>query len=171
MGNPYVVAGAGDAWRAEAAAAGRRGTQRLLDVRTLTPGDDVRAALALGEGELAVLRSRLMLLDDVPVEIADSFYPASFAANTPLAGEGKIRGGAVAVLRKLGRAAAEVTESITARLPDPAEVDILGISPTDPLLVLSRVSYDDAGNAVEFAVNRMVAARSNPVEYRLKVTP
>jgi DNA-binding GntR family transcriptional regulator len=167
VGNPYVVAGAGDAWKAEAAAAGRRGTQRLLDVRTLTPSDEVRAALALGEGELAVVRSRLMLLDDVPVEIADSFYPASLAASTPLAAPAKIKGGAVAVLASLGRAAASVIETITARLPRPDELDNLQIGPTEPLLVLMRISLDKGGLAVEYAVNRMVAGRTEPLEYRM----
>ena len=171
MGNPYVVAGAGDAWRAEAAASGRRGTQRLLEVRTLAPGDEVRAALALGEGELAVLRSRLMLLEDVPVEIAESFYPASFAVGTPLSASGKIRGGAVAVLASLGRAAAEVAEAITACLPTPSEMDILAIDRGEPLLLQTRISYDKSGEPVEYSVNRMVARRSRPVEYRLKVMP
>ena len=169
MGNPYVVAGSGDAWKAEAAAGGRRGTQRLLNVASVTPGEDVRAALALGEGELAVVRSRLMLLDDVPVEIADSFYPASFAASTPLAAPSKIKGGAVAVLASLGRSAVSVSESLTARPPDASEMDILRISQTQPLLVLTRVSRDKSGIPVEFAINRMVAERSKPVEYHLRV--
>ena len=170
MGNPYVVASGGDAWSAEAAAVGRRGTQRLLAVRTVAPVDEVRAALGLDDAELVVCRSRLMLLDDEPVEIADSFYPASFARGSRLAETGKIRGGAVAVLAELGRAAAEVVESVTARLPDPYEMDVLSVSAAEPLLVLSRVSFDAAGDAVEYADNRMIARRCPPLAYRMRVT-
>lgn len=169
MGNPYVVAGGGDAWSAEAAAAGHRGTQRLLDVRVTEPIDEVRAALELPAGELVVCRSRLMLLDDVPVEIADSFYPASFAAGSPLARPEKIRGGAVAVLAELGRAAAEVSELVTARRPDRYEMDTLAVSAEEPLLVLTRMSYDISRRAVEYAVNRMVARHCPPLAYRMRV--
>jgi DNA-binding GntR family transcriptional regulator len=170
VSNPYVVAGGGDAWSAEATAAGRRGTQRLLDVRVAEPIDEVRAALDLPTGERVVCRSRLMLLDDAPVEIADSFYPASFAAGSPLASPAKIRGGAVAALAALDRAAAEVAELVTARLPDPYEMDMLAIPAGEPLLLLSRISYDASGRPVEYAVNRMIARRSPPLSYRMRVT-
>lgn len=169
MGNPYVVAGGGDAWAAEAAEAGRRGTQRLLDARLAAATDEVRAALHLGPAEQVVCRSRLMLLDGVPVEIADSFYPASFAAGSPLAEPAKIRGGAVAALAALGRAATETAELVTARLPDKYEMDVLAITAQEPLLVLTRVSRDKAGEPVEYAVNRMVARRSAPLAYRMRV--
>lgn len=171
MGNPYVVAGGGDAWSAEAAASGRKGTQRLLEVRIAEPGDEVLAALGLPDGEQVVCRSRLMLLDDVPVEIADSFYPASFAAGSPLASPAKIRGGAVAALAALGRAAAEVIESVTARLPDSPETQLLAIPAIEPLLLLSRISYDATGVPVEYAVNRMIARHAAPLVYRMRVTP
>lgn len=166
--NPYVVAGPapGDAWAAET---GRRGRQRLLDVRTAAPTPTVRVALGLAEGEPVVTRSRLLLLDDVPVEIADSFYPGSFAAGSPLAAPAKIRGGAVAALAALGHPAAEVAEQVTARRPDRFEIETLGVDPHEPMLVLTRISYDAAGLPVEYAVNRMIARRCPPIAYRLRV--
>jgi DNA-binding GntR family transcriptional regulator len=169
MSNPYVVAGSGDAWSAEAAAAGRRGTQRLLDVSVISPDDEIRAALGVPDDQQVVCRSRLMLLDDVPVEIADSFYPGDFAIGSPLASRGKIRGGAVTALAEVGHAAAEVVETVTARLPDKSEMDLLAIASGEPLIVLSRISYDARGRAVEYAVNRMIASRTTPLVYRMRV--
>ncbi|GIE96533.1 GntR family transcriptional regulator [Paractinoplanes rishiriensis] len=170
MSNPYVVAGSGDAWSAEAAAAGRRGTQRLLDVSVISPHEGVRAALSTPDDGQVVCRSRLMLLDGVPVEIADSFYPAEVAVGSPLASPGKIKGGAVAALAELGHAAAEIAETVTARLPDKSEMDLLEIASDEPLLVLSRISFDAAGRAVEYAVNRMIASRTKPLAYRMRVS-
>ena len=166
--NPYVQAGPdpSDAWAAET---GRRGHQRLLDVRTAAPTPAVRAALDLPVGEQVVTRSRLMLLGDVPVEIAESFYPGSFAAGSPLAVAAKIRGGAVAALAALGHPAAEVAEEVTARRPDRFEIETLGVDPHEPMLVLTRISYDAAGRPVEYAVNRMIARRCPPIAYRLRV--
>jgi GntR family transcriptional regulator len=167
----YVVAGAGDAWSAEAAGQGRTGTQRLLRVSAVQPPDSVCAALQLRPGEQVVVRSRVMLLDDRPVEIATSYYPATFAAGTPLAAPGKIRGGAIAALTALGHAPAEVLERLTARWPEPEEIDILQVSAYEPLLVLMRTNIDSAGRPVEFAVNRMVAKLSDPIAYRMRTSP
>ncbi|MGX6604645.1 GntR family transcriptional regulator [Micromonosporaceae bacterium Da 78-11] len=164
--NPYVRTTPGDAWAAEADAAHRRGTQRLLDVRTAPATPPVQAALGLTDGGQVVSRRRLMLLDDVPVEIADSYYPAALAAETPLAAPTKIRGGAVAAL---GHPATEILEQVTARPPDESEIATLAIDPHEPLLQLTRISYDATGRPVEYSVNRMIARRSPPLTYRLRV--
>lgn len=164
----YVVAGAGNAWSAEAAGQGRVGTQRLLEASTVEPPDSVRAALKLQPGEQVVVRSRLMLLDDRPVEIASSYYPATIAAGTPLAERGKIRGGAIAALAALGHAPAEVSELVTARWPDAEEADVLEVDEHEPLLVLMRTNLDSTGRPVEYAVNRMIARHSDPLAYRMR---
>ena len=167
---PYVSAGHGDgdAWAAEAATQGHVGTQRLLHVFTTDPADDVQRELRLHPGEQIVTRSRLILSDGRPVEIATSHYPASFAGSTPLARSAKIKGGAVAVLAGLGLAATDVLEALTARWPTTEEAATLDVDDHEPLLVLTRTSFDQTGAPVEFAVNVSVARRSAPHTYRLK---
>jgi DNA-binding GntR family transcriptional regulator len=71
-------------------------------------------------------------------------------------------------LSKLGRAAVEAVEMITARLPDPYEMDNLQVGSGEPLLVLTRMNRDISGVSVEYAVNRMVAGRTRPLVYRLR---
>jgi GntR family transcriptional regulator len=167
----YVVAGAGNTWSAAATEQGRVGGQRLLDATTVEPPDPVRVALKLQPGEQVVVRSRLMLLDDRPVEIATSYYPAAIAAGTPLAERGKIRGGAIAALDALGHAPADVSELVTARWPDAEEADVLQVEAHEPLLVLTRTNLDSTGRPVEYAVNRMVARRCDPLTYRMRTSP
>jgi GntR family transcriptional regulator len=77
-----------------------------------------------------------------------SYYPARLAGNTALGENRKIKGGAVRVLADLGQAPAAVTETITARLPDQQEIELLDITPTDPLIILTRVSTSAAGQPV-----------------------
>ncbi|GAB1643967.1 hypothetical protein KRMM14A1259_43900 [Krasilnikovia sp. MM14-A1259] len=167
--DPYVSPGNGNAWSADAAALGKVGGQRLLDVAvTADVPEAVRAALGLDAADEVVRRRRLMLLDDRPVEIATSFYPASIAADTDLARPGKIRGGAVAALAALGHAPAEVFEQITARHPEVDEAEILGTDVHEPILVLTRTNVDALGMPVEHAVNCMVARLNGPLSYRMR---
>lgn len=166
----YVMPGTSNAWSAEAAQQGRTGSQRLIEVATIAAPRDVGAALALPPEAQVVVRRRLMLLDDEPMEIASSFYPADIAAGTTLAALGKIRGGAVAALAALGHQAVEVVEQVTARSPRAEEVELLQVAEAEPLLVLARVSLDAAGRSVEYAVNCMVAARSPALVYRMRTS-
>jgi GntR family transcriptional regulator len=167
---PYVTPQQGDAWAADAASRGKTGTQRLLGVQTNDPPPAVRLALGLHAGEQTVVRRRVILLDGQPVELADSYYPASIAAGTPLAEEKKIRGGAVTLLTRLGHGVVEIVEEITARLPDSEEMALLDVYEHDPLIVLARLSRDASGKAVECAVNRMVARMTPPLTYRTRTS-
>ena len=82
---PYVTGEPGDAWAAEAKAHGGKGTQRLVTVDTQPAPEAVASALKLQPGEQVVVRSRVILLDDHPVELVDSYYPASIARDSRLA--------------------------------------------------------------------------------------
>jgi GntR family transcriptional regulator len=167
---PYVTPQQGDAWAADAASRGKSGTQRLLDVQTCEPPSEVRRALGMQSGDQAVVRRRLILLDDQPVELADSYYPAGIAAGTALAKSKKLRGGAVTLLADLGHPTKEMVEEITARLPSPDEVALLEIGRHEPLIILTRLSRDATGTPVEYAVNRMVAAMTPPLTYRTRTS-
>src|SRR5687767_10812559 len=137
--DPYLVPQAGDAWANEAASRGRAGTQQLLEVATVDPDDEVRRALGLSHQERAVLRRRLILEDDRPVELASSYYPERFAASTSLAEGRKIRGGATSVLADIGHAPATVAELVTADLPKRDELEVLAVEANAPIVVLKRL--------------------------------
>ncbi|CAL9455674.1 hypothetical protein SUDANB99_02533 [Streptomyces sp. enrichment culture] len=92
---PYLTPraqGQGDAWAEEAAAQGRRGTQRIVSAGEVAADDEPAALLGLTPGEPVVVRRRVIELDGEPVELTDTYYPAHIARGTPLAGTAKIRG-------------------------------------------------------------------------------
>lgn len=164
----YTTPGHGDAWATDAAKQGKIGTQKLLAVETRQPPTPVRQALALGDQEEATLRSRLILADGHPVEIADSYYPSSIAAGTALTADKKIKGGAVQLLADLGYQFDDITEAITARKPSRQESETLAIDETEPMIILERISRTRDGKPIEYAVNRMVAQHADPLIYRMR---
>lgn len=143
-GNPFTVRAA-----AYFTPADRGVTYKILDVAEGEAPADVAAAL--GE-ERAVCRCRLMLRADAPVELSRSYYPASIAAGTALAGRGKIRGGAPAVLAELGYPERGWTDRISGRAPTPEEVEVLEIPQGVPVLRQFRTVYSDDRRPVEVSV-------------------
>lgn len=168
--NAYITPQQGDAWSNESAARNRRGTQKLLYVGTVDVEPHIKQALDLTDSERAVVRRRLLLEDERPVEIADSYYPEHIAGSTALTEHRKIKGGAVRILADLGHAPAHVTDHLNARLPDSFEQSTLQIGEHEPLLVLTRISRDASGRPVEYAIMRAVASRSEGQTYQLQAS-
>ena len=166
----YTTPQPGDAWAADAAAQGKVGTQQLIAVDTVVPDDEVRAALRLESGQQVVMRRRLILADGQPVEIAASYYPATIAVGTALAENKKIRGGAVRVLLEAGHPLEESVERVTAERPTAEDVALLEVDAAEPVIVIRRVSAPVGEAPAEYAVNRMVASRVEPLEYRMRNT-
>lgn len=159
VSTPYLSprsASTPDPWVAETSARGHVGSQRLLSAGAVTPPPGVAEALGVPGGELVVLRRRLMLLDEQPVEITDSYYPQWLAAGTALAEQRKIRGGAVTLLAELGHSPQRVREDVEARIATAEECDLLALESGSPVLVLSRLVLSE--RPVELSVMTMVAA-------------
>ncbi|EMF51094.1 UTRA domain-containing protein [Streptomyces bottropensis] len=168
---PYLTPrekGQGDAWGADAAAQGRRGTQRILYAGEVAAPAEVARLLGSTEGEPVVVRRRLILLDDRPNELTDTYYPAGIARGTALAGTARIPGGAVTLLARLGHIGALVREDVTADNPDDEERATLRTAPDEPVLRLTRVTFDRDDRPIQ--VDRMVMpARSQRLRYEIAV--
>jgi GntR family transcriptional regulator len=165
---PYVTGEPGDAWAAEAKAHGGNGTQRLVTVNTQPAPEVVASALRLQPGEQVVLRSRVMLLDDRPVELVDSYYPARIARDTRLAEMSKIPGGAVAHLASLGYPPRRVIEDVTARLATAVEAEEFGLELPAAVVELSRVILSDDDRPVEASV---MLSPADARRLRYEITP
>lgn len=158
--NSAYVAGSArrtDAWAEEAAQRGHRGSQRIARAGWIVASAEVAAALAVAEGAAVAYRRRIVLLDERPVEIADAYYPQAVAEGTALPEPARVKGGTAALLADLGWTAAEVHETVSARLPDSDEAEVLQIVPAEPVLILERVSIAADGTAFEYAVMVMNA--------------
>lgn len=154
---PYLSprdSSAPDPWREEAARAGHVGGQRLMVVEQRTPPARVSGLLRIEPGAPAVLRRRLVTLDDRPVEISDSWYPASIADGTALAESRPIRGGALRALAELGYTAARHVEELAVVDTPPTLRDVLQDS---PVIELTRTSY--TANDVPFETAVMLMSR------------
>jgi GntR family transcriptional regulator len=153
----YLTPGRGNAWAAEAASIGQRGAQQLLDVATIPAPADVAQALHLPDGDPVIVRRRLIMADDHPVELATSHYPADIAAGTPLAESAKIPGGAVTQLAELGYRPHEIREELAARPATEDERYRLHLDSGAAVLVLSRTILASSGRAYEHSI--MVTTR------------
>ncbi|MER6788280.1 UTRA domain-containing protein [Streptomyces sp. NPDC000658] len=168
---PYLtprLAGQGDAWAAEAAARGRRGAQRILHAGEAPAPAEVAELLGVPAGEPVVVRRRLILLDDEPSELTDTYYPLAIAGGTRLAGSAKIPGGALTLLAELGHVGALVREDVTAGMPDEEEREALGAAPGEPVLRLVRLTLDRDDRPIQ--VDRMVMpALRQRLRYQIRI--
>ncbi|GAA2272394.1 hypothetical protein GCM10010149_12840 [Nonomuraea roseoviolacea subsp. roseoviolacea] len=157
---PYVRPrhpGEPDAWEQEAAQHGKRGTHHLQAVEEVRPPVQIARALALAADQTAFVRRRLVLADDQPTELADSYYPATIARGTRLAEMRKIPGGAPTLLAQLGYHPHSAEEAVQARPATEKERELLRLRPEDWVLVLSRILRTGDGTPVEVSVMTMVA--------------
>jgi GntR family transcriptional regulator len=165
---PYVGPHNGDAWSQEAAAQGSCGTQRIVFAGPATPPDSVGRQLGIPDGGTAIVRRRVMYLDERPVELTDSYYALTLAEGTPLASSRKIPGGAPRLLADLGHGANEVHEDVTARPATRKEAESLQLDSGEWVLVLERLTLSAAGVPVEVSVMTM-PARQRRLHYTMKV--
>ncbi|MEU6758432.1 UTRA domain-containing protein [Streptomyces sp. NPDC046685] len=168
---PYLTpraAGDTDAWTEEAEVAGRLGSQRIVHAGEAEAPADVALALGLTADATVVVRRRIIELDGEPTELTDSYYPASIAAGTALAGTGKIRGGAVTLLASLGHVAARVVENVTARMPGAEEGEQLRLGAGEPVLHLTRTTYDATDRPIQADVIVMPAGRQQ-LRYEIRI--
>lgn len=168
---PYVAPrhnGASDAWTEESAKHGHKGGQKLTFAGEIPAPELVAEAFGLTEGDVTVVRRRIITLDDEPIELTDTYYPVAIAAGTPLAEPSKIKGGAVTLLAQLGHSPGRIHEDVTARMPSQNERDALHLSSQDPVLILRRVTTNTEGAPIQVDLMTM-PARGRHLNYEMQV--
>ncbi|MFI0914340.1 UTRA domain-containing protein [Streptomyces abikoensis] len=163
----YVTAredGQADAWTEEAK---QRGGQQLTEVAEVDPPREVAAALRLTPGEKAVVRRRVILLDDDAIELADSYYPPSIARGTALAEKRKIKGGTPTLLAQLGYRAHRISEDLEFRAASESERAALDLPEGASALTLLRTSATEDGSP--FEVQFMVMKAPRRLHYEIEI--
>jgi len=127
----------------------RNVTYKLLDVLEVDAPREIAAAL--GE-ERAVVRRRLMLREEEPVEFSESYYPLSIVAGSALTRRSKIRGGAPAVLAELGYPQRTFIDRVSIRPPTTEEAEMLELPEGIPVFRQFRVVYSEDERPVEVSV-------------------
>ncbi|WP_406295109.1 UTRA domain-containing protein [Embleya sp. NBC_00888] len=168
---PYVKPreeGRRDAWTEEAAARGRKGGQRIIHAREVEPRSEIAALLGVAEGAPVIERRRMIYLDESPIELTNTYYPADIARGTRLAETAKIPGGAVTLLANLGHVGQWVREEVSARLPDPTEREALALGPYDPVLQLVRVTVNVQEEPFQVDVS-VFPAETQRLRYEMRI--
>ena len=125
---------------------------QLLDVDTVVPPADITDGLQMASGDTAIVRTRILVHDEHPVELSASYYPAEIAADSSLAKPAKIRGGAPQALAELGFPQRTFVDRISARPPTVKEAETLDLPDGTPVIRQLRVIYSDNERPVEASV-------------------
>ncbi|QDN84349.1 GntR family transcriptional regulator [Streptomyces sp. RLB3-6] len=107
------------------------------------------------ENVSTVARARHMLADDVPVQLATSYFPLDIAEGTRLEELDTGPGGSKSRLAELGHAQATVTEEIDVRSPSQEEAEALGMAEDQRVYQITHTARTKDGRAVEVAVHVM----------------
>lgn len=163
---PVPSDGERDRWTSEGAADGRTADQQITFVGEVEPPEYVADSLRLPDAATAVVRRRIMFLDDEPVELADSYYPADVVRDTRIMGKGKVPRGARAVLVSLGFALRRIHEVVYTRMPTPDESRALHLPTGTPVFQVVRTVRSDNDRPIEVDV-MVLGGDQNRLEYEL----
>lgn len=135
---------------------GHAPTTRILSMATVVPPVTVAEALGRGADATALYLRRLRLVDDEPLAMMENYLPAGLLRpdREQLEATGLYR-----VMRAAGVIPRVASQTIAARIATPEEVDLLALDAGAAILQLERVSYDETGQAIEYASHAYVGAR------------
>ena len=130
-------------------AQGRQPSSRLLEVSEEPADADLSRLLGMRAGAKVLRLHRLRLADGEPMAIETTHLPlARFRGLRRYVTSG---GSLYQVLReRFGVEMGHAEETIETALASPAEAELLGADVGLPMLLLSRHSFDSAGNPVEW---------------------
>ena len=140
-------------FNAQALEQGQRPRQEIRKVARVQAPPEVAARLDINEGADVVVRRLTFWLDDIPVALHESYFPAPLVVGTAIERPRKIRGGAHTVIEDpagpIRRRIARSVDEISGRMPTPDEARQLRLSPGVPVFRILRTVYDDEGKPVE----------------------
>ncbi|MFD0405573.1 GntR family transcriptional regulator [Kitasatospora sp. NPDC127116] len=139
-------------WIGVAEQKGMRASSELLSVGAVEPSADVREAMDLPRGGLAVERVQVLSLDDQPTELVKSYYPLDLAKGTALEQKRKIKGGAPRLLADMGHDPERCVDKVSARMPTMEQFLALKMPTREPVLRTLRTVFDQHGRVIEVTV-------------------
>ena len=147
-------------------------TYQTLHVGHERPPADVALKLGLAEGETALLRKRLMLRDDEPVELEWSYYSASVLTGTALDQPQHHRDLATepTILAALGWQQHGLMDEIQVREPTTEELQTLELPDEIPVMRTLRTITDVQGTVLEVTV-MITSGHLYGVRYYQTLTP
>lgn len=141
----------GDAWNTEVREQGHEPRQEVT-VTIDTPSDKVAERLQLDSEALVVVRRRVRYVDELPFQLADSYFPMDIAQGTVLMKPGDLSapGG---LLASIGHAQKRLLDEIQVRMPTKEESSRLNLPPGSPVAEHTRTGYDADGRPVRVMIS------------------
>jgi DNA-binding GntR family transcriptional regulator len=137
--------------------AGQAPTTRLLAHEVVPAPADVAGSLQLSTGTRVLHFERLRLASDQPIALMRNFVP--LALEEVVTEEGLKSNGLYHLLRQNGIHLRLASQTIGARSAQRREARLLKVPAGAPLLTMRRISYDDAGQPVEYGSHVYPAER------------
>lgn len=158
-----------DAWASDVKESGREPRQQV-DVGIILPPPKVAARLQLSADEdFVVVRRRIRFVDDVPCQLADSYFSESLVRGTPLM-EPRDVAGRGGILASIGHPQARFVDEITIRMPTKDEVERLGgLQTGTPVAEHVRTGYGKDDTPLRVMVTTVPGDR-NVLVYELDAT-
>jgi GntR family transcriptional regulator len=153
-------------WAAEAERQGITGTQRILGVETISAPREIAERLDLPEGAQVIIRRRLMVANDEPAQLANSYYPLDLVEGSDITRPEMLRGGTIGALERLGIEFRDFLDEVTVRMPTPEESQALQLSSGVPVIQLLRVAYSKENRPVEVST-AILAGDRHVLHYRI----
>lgn len=123
---------------------------RLVHVDRVSVPTRIASVLGVPKRTTVVVRRVLLELDGEPVELASSYFPVDLVEGTELESAKPLRGGMRDHLEARKRVRFDhVTERVSARLPEPADAQLLGIPEGQPVLSVLVIAHDASGRALQ----------------------
>jgi GntR family transcriptional regulator len=120
-----------------------------VEVTTADPPPEVARALELPAGEQVVIRKRRMYADNIPVQLATSYIPASIAVGTPIADVDSGPGGIISRMAEQGYAQVRITETVRWRPPTEEERAFLRLDKGQAVAEIWHTGWTAEGRPVE----------------------
>lgn len=114
-------------------AARKRNPSQTIEVSLVHPPEPIARRLLVPQDEVVVRRKRLRLLDGMPYQINDSYYPRDVVDGTEAMVPGDVSRGVNEVLAENGFAQVRALDEIWVRMPTPEEADRLTLGPGTPV--------------------------------------
>ena len=130
---------------------------RLLAFETVAAPAEVAASLKLARSARVLHFERLRLASGQPIALMRNFLPPTLAQ--VVTEQGLRTTGLYRLIRQNGIHLRLASQTIGARSALPREAKLLKVPPGSPLLTMRRISYDDAGQPVEYGSHVYPAER------------
>jgi GntR family transcriptional regulator len=151
----------------EIAMQGRIGRQDIREVVGEPASTEVARWLKIDEGRRVLARRRIMLVDEEPYQLGDSYYRYELVEGSSIAVAEPVEEGVLHLLERLnGKPISYFIDELSFRMPTPEEADMLDLDPGVCVVRAVRIAYDTDDVPVE-AFDQLLAGDKHVLVYEV----